>query len=177
MIAAPLKIKKAMIDYSKKPKYDFIKTPKYAVLPLLKYLPKEKLTIWECADAGDSKITDTLKENGYNVINTDILTGFDFLKDTPDFNFDIIITNPPYSLKDEWLYKCYEYNKPFALLLPLTALEGITRGNMYRQNTISLIVLDRRVSFTGDSSWFAVGWFLWKMDIGNKLYFEELKKT
>ena len=40
----------------------------------------------------------------------------------------MIITNPPYSLKDEFIKKCYEWKKPFCLLLPITALEGKVRG-------------------------------------------------
>ena len=41
--------------------------------------------------------------------------------------FDMIITNPPYSLKDEFIKKCYEWNKPFCLLLPITAFERKAR--------------------------------------------------
>ena len=72
---------------------------------------------------------------------------FDFLQDIPDFDFDMIITNPPYSLKDEFIKKCYEYKKPFCLLLPITSLEGIERGKMYRENGIELLVFDRRCNF------------------------------
>ena len=69
-----------------------------------------------------------LSSKGYNVIGSDITRGFDFLKNNMEQHFDMIITNPPYSLKDKFIEKCYEYGKPFALLLPLTALEGIKRG-------------------------------------------------
>jgi len=33
---------------------------------------------------------------------------------------DIIITNPPYSLKEEFFKRAYELGKPFAFLMPLT---------------------------------------------------------
>lgn len=105
---------------------DEIYTPEIALIPLLKYLPKN-IKIWECTDFGESNITKVLKEHGYDVISTH-KSNFDFLSDKPTFDFDVIITNPPYSLKDEFIKKCYEYNKPFALLLPITALEGIRRG-------------------------------------------------
>lgn len=105
---------------------DEIYTPEIALIPLLKYLPKN-IKIWECTDFGKSNITKVLKEHGYDVISTH-KSNFDFLSDKPSFDFDVIITNPPYSLKDEFIKKCYEYNKPFALLLPITALEGIRRG-------------------------------------------------
>ena len=101
-------------------------TSESAILPLLKYLPKN-IKIWECTDFGQSEITRILREKGYQVISTH-KKDFDFLNDQPDFDFDMIITNPPYSLKDQFIEKCYQYNKPFALLLPITALEGIKRG-------------------------------------------------
>lgn len=114
---------------------DEIYTPEVAIIPLLKYLPKN-ITIWECTDFGESNITKVLKDKGYNVISTH-KENFNFLTDDPTFEFDMIITNPPYSLKDEFIEKCYQYKKPFALLLPITALEGIKRGGGYIENTVS----------------------------------------
>lgn len=170
-------MKKAMIDYMKNIKNDELYTPEYAIKPLIKYLPKNK-TIWECTDFGSSNITKILKENGYKVISTH-KKDFDFLIDKVDFEFDIIITNPPYSLKDEFIEKCYEYGKPFCLLLPLTSLEGIKRGQMYRKYGIELLVFDRRCNFIYEnakkSNWFNTSWFCYKI-LPDKLIFEELKK-
>ena len=130
-------MKKAMIDYMKNVKNDELYTPEYAIKPLLKYLPKNAV-IWECTDFGNSNITKVLREYGFKVVNTS-KAEIDFLQDDVDFHFDMIITNPPYSLKDDFIKKCYEYNKPFCLLLPLTSLEGIERGKMYRKNNIDNI--------------------------------------
>ena len=90
-------MKKAMINYMKNEKNDELYTPDYAIEPLLKYLPKDKI-IWECTDFGSSNITKLLKQHDYKVISTH-KDNFDFLTDIPNFDFDIIITNPPYSLK------------------------------------------------------------------------------
>lgn len=171
-------MKKAMIDYMKNVKNDELYTPEYAIIPLLKYLPNN-IVIWECTDFGKSNITKILKQNGYKVITTH-KNNFDFLTDTPNFQFDMIITNPPYSLKDEFLEKCYEYKKSFALLLPLTSLEGINRGKMYRENGIELLVFDRRCNFIYDNSkksnWFNTSWFCYKV-LPKQLIFEELNKN
>ncbi len=167
-------MKKAMIDYMQNVKNDELYTPKYAIKPLVKYLPKNA-TIWECTDYGDSNITKILIEEGFNVIRTH-KDNFDFLNDKVMFDFDMIITNPPYSLKDEFLEKCYEYKKPFCLLLPLTALEGIKRGNMYQKNGIEVLVFDKRVDFNGKGKvWFNTSWFCWNV-LPKQLMFEELKK-
>lgn len=167
-------MKKTMINYMKSPqKNDELYTPCCAILPLLKYIPKDKV-IWECTDYGSSNITNVLKNNGYKVISTHI-NNFDFLKDKPTFNFDMIITNPPYSKKDQFLSKCYEYDKPFCLLMPLTALEGVNRGILYRKHGIQLLVFDRRINYMDNkkTNWFNTSWFCHKV-LPYKMIFESL---
>jgi len=157
-------MKQAMINYVKNEKYDEFYTPREAILPLIPYLPKDKI-YWEPTDFGDSEIVKVLKEFDFKVISTHIKDGFDFLNDTPDFEFDIIITNPPYSLKNQFLRKCYEYQKPFALLLPITALEGKERGEMFRKFGIELLVLDKRINYSRSKKnvWFNSSWFTYKI--------------
>lgn len=97
----------------------------------------------------------------------------------------MIITNPPYSLKDEFIKKCYEWNKPFCLLLPITALEGKTRGKMFRKHGIEVLVLDGRVQFMENmikdynkkksGNWFNTSWFCHNV-LPQDLIFKELKK-
>lgn len=154
--------------------YDNLYTPDEAVYPLLKYIPLlHGRTVWECTDFGNSNISKVLTKEGYRVIKSDITSGFDFLKDTMNENFNCIITNPPYSLKDQFIESCYSYGKPFALLLPLTALEGMRRSKMFQKYGISVIVLDKRIDFTGKKAcWFNVSWFCWKFFDDNKIIFE-----
>lgn len=162
--------KKALIDYVKREKFDEFFTPESAVYPLLKHIPSHVKTIWECTDAGRSKITKVLKENGYQVVST----CFDFLSCEPDFDFDMIVTNPPYSLKDQFLERCYHYGKPFALLLPITALEGKKRQALYKKHGINVLLLDKRVEFTDKGrAWFAVAWFIWRPgEENNRIWFQ-----
>lgn len=167
-------MKKTMIDYIKRGCFDELYTPEYAIKPLIKYLPKN-VVIWECTDYGKSNITKILRNNGYKVVNTN-KKEIDFLQDNVDFKFDMIITNPPYSLKDEFIKRCYEYGKPFCLLLPITSLEGIERGKMFRKNGIELLVLDKRIDFNGKGkNWFNTSWFCYKI-LPKQLMFEELQK-
>jgi len=168
-------VKRAMIDYMKKGKNDELYTPEEAIMPLLPYLPKGKV-YWEPTDFGGSNITKVLKGNGYQVISTHINQGFDFLKDEPDFEFDVIITNPPYSLKDEFLERAYELGKPFAFLLPITTLEGKRRGELFRKYGIQVLVLDKRINFMNSKKnvWFNTSWFCWKL-LPRDLMFAQVK--
>jgi DNA modification methylase len=166
-------MKKAMTDYMKKPKSDHFSTPDYAIEPLLKYINPD-WTVWEPADTnGKSRISHKLRMNG-NVVRD---TNFDFLKKTPDFCFDCVVTNPPYSIKDDFIFRAMTFRKPFAFLLPLTALEGVRRGSMYRVmgKKFGVLVLDRRVEFTGGSVWFNTSWFCYGL-LPEQLIFAELEK-
>lgn len=167
-------MKKAMIDYMKNPIFDDLYTPEYAIKPLLKYIPKN-ITVWECCDFGGSKITKLLKEHGCKVISTD--KEENFFEYEPKEKFDMIITNPPYSLKDDFIKKCYEWGKPFCLLLPITSLEGKTRGREFRKHGIEILVFDGRIEFISDKkgNWFNTSWFCWNV-LPKQLIFEELKK-
>jgi len=89
---------------------------------------------------------------------------YNFLVDDLPKGTTCIITNPPYSLKDQFLARCYEHELPFALLLPVTALEGKKRQAMYKEHGMQLLVLPDRVNFhtpsgKGSGSWFHTDWF------------------
>ena len=164
-------MKQALIQHTLN---DEFYTPEIAIIPLLKYLPKD-VTIWECTDFGGSNITKVLREYGYNVISTH-KENFNFLTDDPTFEFDMIITNPPYSLKDEFIEKCYQYKKPFALLLPITALEGVKRGGLYRKHGIELLIFDKRINYMKNkkANWFNTSWFCYKV-LPQQLIFERIE--
>lgn len=156
---------------------DMFMTPDYAIKPLLPYLKKD-WHIWECA-CGKGDIVDFLIKNNYIVLGTDIATGVDFLK-TDKIIGDCIVTNPPYSLKNQFLKKCYEAEKPFALLLPLTALESLERQSLYRKYGIQLILFNRRIQFMTPSGkpshcWFASAWFTHGLNLPEQLNFVEIE--
>ena len=130
-------------------------TPKEALEPLLKYLSKDKI-YYDCTSGISSNIVEFLNQSGFTCKSS---YGKDFLLD--DFSdFDCIITNPPYSKKDKFIEKCYKIGKPFALLLPISSLQGQKRGSMFQQNGIELLVLNKRIDFTGKKApHFGVAWF------------------
>ena len=95
--------------------------------------------------------------------------------------FDCIVTNPPFSLKDRFLERCYDLGKPFALLLPLTALEGKDRQSFYKKYGIQLIVPDSRINFytpdgKNSGSWFLSAWYTWKMKLPHDINFVDMTK-
>lgn len=119
-------------------------TPYYAVQPLLKYIDSKKV-IWTPFDKEYSAFVQLLKQNGNTVIHSHLEDGYDFFNYEP-FYYDIIISNPPFSIKDKILKRLYELNKPFAILLPLNSLQGVTRYK-YFCNGIQLLSFDQRIGF------------------------------
>ena len=107
-------------------------TPKVA-WDILKPYIKEDWTIWESA-WGKGELGEHMIKDGFEVVGTPLeeKEKWDFFIDKP-IQWDCIITNPPYSIKEKFLRRCFELETPFALLMPLTALEGKKRGELYRK--------------------------------------------
>ena len=149
---------------------DNLQTPMWPIVSLMNALPeplKDNSIVWEPA-CGTGNIVKYLKQMNQKCFGTDIETGFDFLQDVNDpDNFDYIISNPPFSLKDPFLERCYAYGKPFALLLPITAFDGAKRRAMFKEHGMQLVVLPRRVDFEfpdgmyKGSPHFFCSWFTW----------------
>ncbi|MEY8352517.1 tRNA (adenine-N(6)-)-methyltransferase [Lachnospiraceae bacterium 54-53] len=120
-------------------------TPYYAVDPIVKYISKN-MKIWCPFDEEWSAYYNSFKEQGFDVIRSSIQEGQDFFKYEPD-NYDIIVSNPPFNIKDKILKRLDELRKPFAILLPLNSLQGSVRyGNCFK-NGIQLLSFDQRIGF------------------------------
>lgn len=124
-------------------------TPFYAVDPIIKYLPKDKV-IWCPFDEEWSAFYIRLKELGYKTIRSSLKDEQDFFKYEPS-SWDIIISNPPFSIKDKVIDRLYSFNKPFAILLPLNSLQGKTRYKYFKQG-IQLLSFDSRICYHNPNS-------------------------
>ncbi len=122
-------------------------TPPQAVFPLIQFIPQGS-TIWCPFDDESSQYVKIFLQNNFKVIFSHIDNGQNFFYYTPKQEYDIIISNPPFSCKDDVLKRISELNKPYALLLPLPTLQGQKRFP-YLQNTQALI-FDKRINFYKD---------------------------
>jgi hypothetical protein len=155
---------------------DNFQTPVEALTPLWPYLRPEWM-IWEPA-CGKGNLTRAFWEEGRPCVGTDITHGKDFLSDPHPPQFDCIVTNPPYSIKDQFLARCYEFGKPFALLMPITALGCKRRQALYRRYGIEVIFMPGRIDFETPlgrggkgGNWFDVAWFTWKLELPTPMLF------
>lgn len=121
-------------------------TPEYAILPLLKYIPIN-MKIWCPFDDYSSNYVKIFKNNNYNVQYSHINMGneYCFFKYEPT-DYDIIVSNPPFSKNDDVIKRLYELNKPFIMLFPIQTLQGVTRYD-YLKNGCQIIIFDKRIGF------------------------------
>ena len=159
---------------------DELFTPYYAVDPIIKYIPKNKI-IWMPFDQEYSAFYQSFKQGGYTVVRSHLEDGKDFFTYEPD-NYDVIVSNPPFSIKDNILGRLYELNKPFAVLLPMNSLQGKSRYKFFRHG-IQLLSFDQRIGFHNqehmdvpiEGSPFATAYFCRDV-LPNDLIIEELHK-
>lgn len=64
---------------------------------------------------------------------------------TPE-KWDIVVSNPPFSIKDKVLDRLYSFSKPFAVLLPLNSLQGKSRYKYFKQG-VQILSFDARVCY------------------------------
>ena len=105
--------------------------------------------IWECA-AGNGNLSNWLKQNGYNVVASDlkyrgctdgsIIDGLDFLTTYPYNKFKgvaahplIILTNPPYSLATEFIEHALEILPDGGLYIALMNITYLAGQKRYQR--------------------------------------------
>lgn len=124
---------------------DEVYTPAYAVQPLVKFL-KPNMVIWCPFDLSNSEYVKVFTKAGFKVIHSHIDEGQNFFYYEPEEHYDIIISNPPFSQKDNVLKRLWELDKPYAILLPVPALQGQTRFP-YIKDGLQYLGFDKRINY------------------------------
>ena len=151
---------------------DEMYTPPILVKPILKYL-KPNSTIWCPFDNEDSEFVIAFKEAGHKVVYSHIAYGQDFFTYEPK-EYDYIISNPPFSRKLEVLKRLYLLNKPFAMILGLPILNYQEIGNFFIGKDLQLLIVDKKVSFNGNTASFNNSYFCHKI-LPKDIIFEHLE--
>tara|TARA_R110001592_G_scaffold352758_1_gene650952 strand:+ start:123 stop:623 length:501 start_codon:yes stop_codon:yes gene_type:complete len=148
-------------------KHDNYMTPKHAWEAVQQFIPKDKV-IWE-AFAGNGYSSKYLTELGFNVVCKE--------EDFFDSDYgDIIITNPPFSLKKEVLMKLKELGKPFMIICPSAMIMTQYTRKLFSKEKLQIIIPRRRIHFiktdddgnilpTDNKCNFDCFYYCWKMNL------------
>lgn len=171
---------------------DHFQTPPEALEPLLPYLPKT-WAVWEPA-CGKGNLVRAFAGHGYRVFASDrhivhpegyregvVWYGErDFLTWQPQtFGWDCLITNPPYSIKAKFLERAYALGKPWAFLLPISALCPQRNQEFLRRAGVQILIPRKRIDFETPTqkkdgkSWFDTVWFCSGLNLPRDLCYEE----
>ena len=154
--------------------HDFYPTPPCATEALLAVESFDG-EIWECA-CGDGAISRVLEAHGHKVRSTDLVdrgygeTPLDFLSVPFTCSVPNVVTNPPYSLAEDFVRTALNISTvKVAMLLKLTFLEGEKRRRMFESTPLARVhVFSKRLTLTrngaamGSSGMMAFAWFVWQ---------------
>jgi len=145
-------------------------TPSILVNMLVPYLKKweidfiskngRKPILWLPFDTEESKYYTILKEEGFLVVRSHLNDDKDFFTYQPP-QFDIIVSNPPFSRKLDIMERCcFELKRPFVLLMNMMAINYQNVSNLFQfvNPKIQFIIPDKKVSFDGNTSSFCSGY-------------------
>lgn len=145
-------------------------TPSLLVNMLIPYLRKWEIEfvnkngyrplIWLPFDTEDSQYYKILKKEGFQVVRSHINDDKDFFTYQPE-QFDIIVSNPPFSTKLDIMERIiFDLKKPFVLLMNMMAINYSCIGTLFQfvNPKIQFIIPDKKVSFDGNTSSFCSGY-------------------
>ncbi len=164
---------------------DLYQTPKCLTFELLKtgQLENIKTVLEPCC--GKKAISSILKSEGFIVEERDLLYGNNFLKDEVEGKYDAIITNPPFSMYDDFVLKAKEYDVEKIIMIGRVNLFGSHSRTVKKiwENLSDVYVFDRQIVFSDNvenpkAGCLVCGWFIWTKNYTDdpKLHFIDIDK-
>jgi len=125
-------------------------TPAYAVRALVPHLPRG-LTYWCPFDREDSRFVVELDRAGLDVVYSHLDYGHDYFEYEPP-EWDVMVSNPPYTNKAGVFRRALSLGKPFALLMTLTWLNDRAPKTLFRERQLQLLMFEERVLYAGQEA-------------------------
>ena len=161
----------------KRIKNDAYQTPSWlteAIVPeLINRLGTGDMRVYEPA-CGNGQMVSVLNNYFTDVVGTDLVgeKSVDFLSTPASPEYDLIITNPPYSCAQEFVTKAFQWRRSkdsvVAMLLRINFLGSMKRAKWFRNNIPAIYVTPKRPKFSlnkhgklaSDATEYA--WFVWQ---------------
>ena len=120
-------------------------TPAYWVKPIIKYI-KGSPIVWCPFDKEDSEFVKQISDAWFQVIASHIDNWQDFFEYEPN-EWDIIISNPPFTNKRKYFERALSFWKPFVLIMTNTWLNDAAPKQLFKDKDLQLLMFDKRMKF------------------------------
>ena len=107
-------------------------------------------------------------EKQNEVTYSHIDTGRDFFEYEP-FEWDVMVSNPPFTNKRKYFERALSFNKPFALIMTNTWLNDSAPKQLFMDKDLQLLMFDKRMKFispdgrNNDKITFSSSYYCWNM--------------
>ena len=154
---------------------DFYPTPPECTMAMMNVFGNMMAgPVWEPA-CGDGAISKVLIQRNHEVHSTDLRTdsgygigGIDALTHTPEMHIGSVITNPPFNLAVEFIWRLRAMRVPFALLLKSTFWHAMSRADLFDstgpQAVCPMLWRPNFAPDRGNSPTMDVCWTVWGAD-------------
>ena len=170
-------IENKKILYSKG-KNDECMTPSYGVEPILKYIP-QNATVWCPFDKKNSEFVKQISKKN-KVVFSHIDEGEDFFIYEPE-EWDVIVSNPPFTNKRKVFERALSFNKPFALIMTNLWFNDAAPKQLFKDKDLQLLMFDKRIIFNKEDGTpmgkiinFSSSYFCWNF-LPKQIIMENLK--
>jgi len=133
-----MSVKQPVMSYQKDDDYE---TPKYIWEMILKFISREKTLYDPFYCRGHTK--SVMEELGYDCIHEDE----DFFTSHDKHEYDILLSNPPFSIKKKVFDKLKKIDKPFILIVPVSTITTKYFKDNFKNDDITIIIPEKRLQF------------------------------
>lgn len=151
-------------------------TPDYGVLPILKYIPSDAI-VWCPFDTEDSEFVKQISKQN-TVVYSHVKFGQNFFEYEPE-NWDVIVSNPPFTNKRKFFERALSFQKPFALIMTNTWLNDSAPKQLFKEKDLQLLMFNKRMKFNSpdgrvnDKITFSSSYYCWNF-LPKQIIMEEI---
>jgi hypothetical protein len=120
-------------------------TPAYAVAPIVQHVPRGAV-VWCPFDTEESQFVVQLRVAGHEVAASHLVRGQDFFTYEPA-NWDVLVSNPPFTNKRKIFERALSFGKPFALVMTCAWLNDAAPKKLFKDKDLQLMLFDKRIEF------------------------------
>ncbi len=118
------------------------------------------------------KSGEILKSFGFNVIHQDE----DFFTNYMRHDYDLIVSNPPFSIKKKVFDTLHKINKPFIMISPVSIITKLFFREKYEDEDITILIPLRRLQFSKKGEdlnrcWFDCIFVCYKLGLDKQIIF------